>query len=146
MKKSLKKVLGILLFSIVVISFSSAQEKTIFSLEREIFLRNDSEKKEIKIEVKEKGYFHLDIKSVLTQGEVKIEIYNPSGKKQGNFSVECQVPATEEAINFLLPTEKVTGNYRKIINNPTVGIWKVKITSINATGNVNIKYTQDSNN
>lgn len=143
MKKLLKNVLGILLFSVFVVSVGYSQEVTNFSLERKISFRDNSEKKEIKVEVSENSVFSMEIKSVLTQGEVKVEIYNQKGKKQGNFSVECQVATNDsKERNMFQPIETVTGNYSKRNNTTEGGTWIVKIAPKNAIGNVSIKYSE----
>ncbi len=147
MKKLLKNVLGILLFSIFIISTGHAQEITNFSLERDIFFRGDSENKEIKVDVSDNNIINLAIKSVLTQGEIKVEIFDQKGKKQGNFSVECQIATlNRKERNMFQSIEKVTGNYSKMTRTSESGTWIIKITPKNAMGNVNIKYSEKRSN
>jgi len=147
MKKLLKNVLGILLFSIFIVSTGHAQVVANFSLERVISFRGDSENKEIKVEVSDNNIINLAIKSVLTQGEIKVEIFDQKGKKQGNFSVECQIATLDQKErNMFQPVEKVTGNYSKMIRTSEGGTWIIKIAPKNAMGNVNIKYSKKKSN
>jgi hypothetical protein len=137
MKKSIKTILGIFIFTLFLTSFVIAQERTSFNINRIIELKNESDNKEVTIEVNEKECrFNLQINSLATAGEIRVEIYDPEGKKQGNFSVGCEV-------NSKNSNETVNGMISKLIENPSQGKWKVKILPKNANGKVAINYSQD---
>ena len=153
MKKILNVFVCVFLFSSFLASIASAQtisnnERTSYNLHRKISLQNCSEVKEIKIEVNEKGCrFNLRVRSAITAGKVKLEIFDPIGKKQSNFSIGCQTDP-ELTLNSLSPdkhviTEEVIGLTAKLIENPMLGDWLVKITPEKAVGNVTIEFNQD---
>lgn len=137
MKKFTKTILGILLISVLFTSSAIAQERTSFNIHRTIELKNDSETKEVNIEVNEKECrFNLIINSLAEAGEIRVEIYDPEGKKQGNFSVGCDVDSKNS-------NETVNGMISKTIENPALGKWKVKILPKNASGKVMVEFSQD---
>ena len=139
MKKSIKTILGILFVSILFTFSAIAQERTSFNIHRTIELKNDSENKEVIIEVNEKDCrFNLRVNSLAQAGEIRIEIYDPEGKKQGNFSVGCEIDSKNS-------NETVNGMIAKLIENPTLGKWKVKILPKNASGKVMVEFSQDMN-
>jgi phosphoribosylformylglycinamidine (FGAM) synthase PurS component len=139
MKKSIKTILGILLMSALFTSSAIAQERTSLNIHKTIELKNDSENKEVNIEVTEKECrFNLQINSSVGAGEVRVEIYDPEGKKQGNFSVGCEVDSKNA-------NETVNAMIAKLIENPALGKWKVKILPKNASGKVTIQFSQDVN-
>ncbi len=137
MKKLLLSVLGILFITLFFVSATIAQEKTNLHIQRKIELKNDSEVKNVKVEINEEGcQFNLKIQSRVIEGELSVEIYNMEGKKQGNFSVGTQI-VSENA------KEEVNGLIRKSIDNAPIGIWTIKITPKNVTGYITINYSQD---
>jgi len=84
MKKSIKTILGILLFAVIG---TSVYSQDVFSVQSKIELNGSSEPSDMKIEVTiEKCHFDINVRCVITQGELKIEIYDEKGKKQGSFS------------------------------------------------------------
>lgn len=137
MKKSIKSIFGILISILLFTSFTFSQEQTMFNIQRTIELKHESQIKEVKFEMNEKDCrFDLRISSVVQKGEVTVEIYDPNGKKQGNFSVGCQV-GSEDSL------EIVNGMITKRIDNPILGDWKVKISPNNANGKVTILFEQN---
>ncbi|MDX8338169.1 hypothetical protein SLH46_03170 [Draconibacterium sp. IB214405] len=137
MKKSFVTIFTTLSLFLFLTNFASAQETTIFGIHRNIELKNESQTKEVKIEMNEKECrFNLRINSVVRGGEVTIEIYNPNGKKQGNFSVGCEIQSDHAQ-------ETVNGQISKFIDNPELGDWKILIIPKNAEGKVTIEFTQD---
>lgn len=146
MEKSIKTIFGFLFVSFLFASVTIAQERTSFNLHRKVELKNDSKPKEITIEINEKKCrFNLRIRSTIYAGEVKLEIYDPKGNKQGNFQIGCQVEA-DFALNELAEDktlETVIGSTAKLVEDAMLGDWKVKIFPKNAVGNVMIEFNQD---
>lgn len=63
------------------------QEHTIFGTSNSIELSESSDEREIQVEVSEEGCnFSLDFYAEIRKGSIKIEIYDPKGKKRGSFS------------------------------------------------------------
>lgn len=138
MKNSIKVFLGILVMSVLFNLSAIAQERTSLNIHRNIELKNDSENKEVTIEVNEKECsFNLKINSIATAGEIRVEIYDPEGIKQGNFSVGCEIDSKNS-------NETVNGMISKQIEYPSLGKWKVKILPKNAVGKVAIDYSQNA--
>jgi len=161
MKKLLKIVLGVLLFSIFVVSSIYGQERTNFSVHRNLKFYRDSEVKGVKFEVNEKNCrFNLSINSSVKGGNIKIEIIDPNNKKRGDFSVGCLATLKAEEIKVDLDKKKskskvtckekkkyyetVTGSINKSIENPTNGVWTIRVIPQNAVGNVTISYVQET--
>ena len=135
MKRS-KSFLGLLTSLILITSISFAQTKsnteTDFTIQRDIKFKNSSDVKEVSIAVKnDDSILQLMISSIVESGELSVEIYDPTNKKQGNFSIGTQLNSTE--LN-----EKVRGQIQKKFTTPKEGTWKVKFIAKNASGNINI--------
>lgn len=143
--KKVKLVFGILFVSFFFTTVIIAQEQTGFDLNRKIELKDDSKTKTIKIEVNKKNcQFNLKIRSLINAGEVKIELFDHENKKQGNFSVGCQIQA-EYAINAIKKNksiETVNGQITKYIVNPPLGEWTIRIHPKNSVGQVQIEFSQ----
>lgn len=116
----------------VSIVTSSKDSQTKVNLERTIFLENNSKTEEVIINIEEQTQrFELMINSSVSAGKLTIEIYDPNGTKQGNFSVGTQLNSDK--------SEKVNGNIIKSLNEPQTGDWKVKIIPAEATGIIGIR-------
>jgi len=144
---------------------STFKEKTQFLTQRRIEFSNTSEKQELTIKVNMQNCtFDLEIKSSVNNGELEVEIYDPAGKKQGNFSVGCQINTQSKNINktiindffngkttskntqanneeaIVIPDKKnelnesVSGRTSKSIKNPILGDWTIKFSPTNASG------------
>lgn len=136
MKKSILTLSTLLCLFLFHSFLASAEDKTRVMLQRNIELKDDSQTKEVKIAINEKECeIDLRISSKVQEGKVTIEIYSPNGKKQGNFSVGCEIQsdASEETVN---------GEISKQIENPELGDWKIKIIPKKAVGKVTINYYQ----
>ncbi len=124
------------------------QEFTGFNLHRKLVLNDDSETKEIKIDVsqKHKGLL-IQVSSTIVSGDLIVEIYDPNKEKKGNFSVGTQtsiskkIKIDQETKTKELP-EVVNGQIRRGDENPTIGIWIVKIIPQKAYGTVTIESNQ----
>ncbi len=94
----------------------------------------DSKTKEVNIDVEEEiQMLNVMIDGIVTSGNMDVGVYDPSGKKKGSFSIECDTDSSGEEVHGLL-----NRNY----NAPMAGTWKVKINSEKAHGNVMITSLQ----
>ena len=179
MKKSIKSILGIFVVSFLLLSVAKAQvgpdgtfkDETKSVMQRTLEFTNATNTEEIKIEVELVDcFFQLEVKSSIMNGELKIEIYDPTGKKQGSFSVGCQINTKSKTIkktninDFIYGKTKavetgkgkkinssnktselnefVSGSTSKSIHNPMLGDWIVKFIPSNADGYVIIASRQ----
>jgi len=145
MKKSIKTILGILLFAVIG---TSVYSQDVFSVQSKIELNGSSEPSDMKIEVTiEKCHFDINVRCVITQGELKIEIYDEKGKKQGSFSTggltENKVVKSDPNLKNET-VKKVNGVVVK--ENASVGTWIVRVIPSNATGEFALDYRQMSKN
>ena len=143
MKKSIKTILGIILF---VIIGTSVYSQDVFSVQSKIELNGSSEPTDMKIEVTiDKCHFDINVRCVITQGELKIEIYDEKGKKQGSFSTgglsENKVVKSDPNLKNET-VKKVNGVVVK--ENASVGTWIVRVIPSNATGEFALDYRQMS--
>jgi hypothetical protein len=145
MKKSIKTILGILLF---VVIGTSVYSQDVFSVQSKIELNGSSEQSDMKIEVTmDNCHFDLNVRCVITQGELKIEIYDEKGKKQGSFSTGgmAENKVVKSDPNLKKETvKKVNGVVVK--ENASVGTWIVRVIPSNATGEFALDYRQMSKN
>jgi hypothetical protein len=145
MKNSIKTILGILLF---VVIGTSVYSQDVFSVQSKIELNGSSEQSDMKIEVTmDNCHFDLNVRCVITQGELKIEIYDEKGKKQGSFSTGgmAENKVVKSDPNLKKETvKKVNGVVVK--ENASVGTWIVRVIPSNATGEFALDYRQMSKN
>lgn len=105
--------------------------RTMVEVERTILLEKDSQTDEVAIDIEQGSpRFELLIRSSVSNGKVTIELYDPVGKKQGNFTVRTLLNSEKEEI--------VNGEIRKFLVGPQEGKWKVKIIPVDATGRIKI--------
>jgi len=153
MKKLLIKLAITLVFLYNISCSILGQDKTNFAVSRSILLDGESEKQEIILPVSEKnGSFNLTVSSKIYQGELTIEVYDPKGEKQGNYTVGCQLYTTiqknnngqEEKSSGKTWTNKeiVNGRIDRKIINPIVGNWIVKIIPNRPKGSLKSEYVQ----
>jgi len=111
--------------------FEFKNSETKIDLVRTIRLENDSKTDEVFIEIKEKTKkLQIIINSSVIDGTLTIELSDPNGIKQGNFSIGTQLKSEKK--------EQVNGNIEKSIIEPQFGKWRVKIIPKNVTGNINV--------
>lgn len=133
----------ITVFSLLLLMsfYSSAQDCSGISSNRSIELDSSSDKEKIKIEVTENVQkLHFGISSTITSGDLTVEIYDPKGKKQGNFSVESQLNSSTSS--NAKKKELVCGSMQKGISNPMKGDWTIKLIPKKVTGTVAIHTSQ----
>ncbi len=104
------------------------------TLSRNIELDGSSDTEDIKIEVSdETKKMFIGVNSTIESGYLTVEIYDPSGNKKGNFSVESQVKSSDKK------REQVCGQMQKQIEDPEKGTWRVKLIPKNAVGKIHIQ-------
>ena len=125
-----------------VISFSTFAQSTQFKTTRNLGFKESSKTQEITINIKEKtAGLSLEILCVVREGMVTIEIYDPSGQKQGEFAVES-VESEDDGSLFSALADGVSGEIKKSVRDPQLGKWIVKFIPKNATGRVTINSVQ----
>ncbi|MEE4176711.1 MAG: hypothetical protein V2I46_04305 [Bacteroides sp.] len=135
----MKKLLNIILAYLILVPTVNAQERTVFNTERALILENESKEQQITIDVSETyDALSLNIGANLHEGKLTIEIFDPSGEKQGNFSIGTQL----EGVSNPGTRERVQGKINKVFENPRKGKWLVKISPLNAKAQINIQVRQ----
>jgi len=121
-------VVGLLFF----LPFITVAQQTDSDLNRTIELNGSTDQKTITITV-EPGTVHLDIKirSILEEGQLRVEIYDPNGEKQGTLSATSD-PSSDSV------REKVEGRLNKIAKDPMPGEWTVRLQYMDAHGRVQL--------
>lgn len=141
---------------ILVIALFASQllssQNTRFDLNRTIILGN-SEKFESNSEIrnvilkvdKKTAAFSLNIACKVQLGILTVEIYDPNGEKQGEFSIESHrkskmsINGSKVSIFRNPKSENVEGNISKQINEPVKGNWIVKLIPKGAIADINIQ-------
>ena len=145
MKTLVKLFAGTLTFMFLLTNLSFGQG-TELDLKRSINLSGDSETKEIEIKVEDENLLlNIIIKSNVKYGALTIEIYDPNGEKQGNFSVGSQLSSkrsSTESKDEKSKNEEVNGQIEKKIKEPVKGNWIIKIIPNKAEGTVLIRSKQ----
>lgn len=144
MKTLVKLFAGTLTFMFLLTNLSFGQG-TELDLKRSISLSGDSETEEIEIKVEETVLLNINIKSNVKVGGLTIEIYDPNGEKQGNFSVGSQLnlnKSSMESKDKKSKNEEVSGQIEKKIKEPVNGNWIIKIIPNKAEGTVLIRSKQ----
>jgi len=138
----MKKLIILVVSVFFLLPLSNAQDRATFNTSRSLKLENESKEQHISIDVSDEyDTFALSIDSNIREGKMSIEILDPSGEKQGNFSIGCQVGG----VNNPTTKEVVQGQFRKTFQNPKKGKWIVKIIPQNANAQVQIIVTQVQN-
>lgn len=150
---------GVILIQLFL-SYSLISQPTTFNLTRTITFNDNSNTEVIVIPVdKPITNLTMSVISMITKGNLSVEIYDPIGTKIGNYSVGTQLKDPEkkdetstlsggdrEKMEYLLKklnhearrTETVQGHINKSFENPQKGDWTVKLISTKATGKVTI--------
>ena len=150
MKKSIKKTvtLIILLMTVSLFSFGqkdaryeyrerSKQEHAKMERTRNLQFKNESEKAEVKVKVSDEfNFLKINVGCHLKQGDVRVEIFDPSGELKANLKILSESNLTKGKNTTI--KESVNGEIEKAYRNPMKGDWIVRVTPENATGNVRI--------
>ncbi len=137
MSKSIKLVTAVVLFLMTTPLVFAQHDGCHSSLSRSIKLDKSSKKEEIKIEVADNvKSLNIGLNSTISEGSLTVEIFDPKGDKQGNFSVESQLSSSSS--NSGKNSEMVCGQLNKTISDPIQGDWVVKLKPKKVTGKVQI--------
>lgn len=100
-------------------------------LSHSLELENDSRKDEVSVSIPE-GTIDMELKVYceISSGKLVIELYDPQGKKEANFSLIAQKRSGQKA--------KAFGNISKKLREPQSGEWILKIMPENVTGDIDI--------
>lgn len=129
-----------------------AQELTLVRTNNSIRLNGSSETRELQVEVAEEGcYFNLDIDANVEKGSIKIEIYDPRGRKKGVFSTgttkdketSVTLKTEDKGAQKKECTERVSGEIMQ--QNALSGVWTIKIIPNHTFGVVTFRNQQSSN-
>lgn len=169
MKELSNRLLITALFLFYITNIILGQGKTDFNVIRSITLNGVSEIQKIILPITEQyNDLNLNIMSNLNEGDLTIEIYDPVGENQGNFSIGCQLnlpklkknkPELENKLDTLIigtplngssygyngyiyNNESVQGKISRSFKNPIKGNWIVKIIPKNAKGFIRIETSQ----
>jgi hypothetical protein len=135
----MKKIIPIstLLFLLFAISSLGQANQKRLNIETAISFNDQSETTDLKFPVSQVTNLNMAIGTRTNQGELTIELYDPQGEKQGNFTIGSPAFSSKEP---------VTGTLEKKITNPRKGEWIVRFIPKNASGSVEVHCTQLSNN
>jgi len=135
----MKKIIPIstLLFLLFAISALGQANQKRLNIETAVSFNDQSETTDLKFPVSQMTTLNMSIGTRTNQGELTIELYDPQGEKQGNFTIGSPTFSSKEP---------VTGALEKEITNPKKGEWIVRFIPKNASGSVEVNCTQLSNN
>jgi len=145
MKKSLSIFPVVLILLLSPAGIVSGQGKTDFNVKRQIELNGEKDIQEIFLPVSENNsLLSLKITSVIHEGDLTIEVYDPEGERQGNFSIGCQYNSktSRGAGGSKSSPETVNGQILRTFNNPISGDWIVRIIPNNPVGSLQIESSQ----
>ena len=135
MTTKMKQLLTTLMLLSGIIVYS---QSTDFTTTRRLGFNNSVNSQSVEIKSpKDTSTLSIQILCSVENGAVTIEIFNPSGKKEGEFTVESTETETSNSL-FDLLNEGVSGEINKLVNDPEVGSWIVKFNPDKATGKVQI--------
>lgn len=152
MKKSIKTILVILLFVITGTSVYS-QVQTDFRFQNQVKFNEASKPSDMEIEVtSDQCQFEINVSCNLKKGDLKIEIYDEKGKKQGSFSTggevdkknttgENEISLSQRESKTITETQKAVSG-RLVRDIASIGTWTIRIIPSNATGEFNLMYRQ----
>ncbi|WP_299334504.1 hypothetical protein [uncultured Psychroserpens sp.] len=132
------KLVSVVILSLLFSLSAFAQQSTEFSMTRNLGFKESSKVQTVDIKISEgTSALRLDIKCGVRKGDVTIEIYDPEGTKQGEFSVES-IETEDDGSLFNMLKKGVEGQINKFIKNPQSGTWTIKFIPKNSTGSVKI--------
>lgn len=108
--------------------------------DRVIKFDNDTKKEEIIINVKEETpVMELSVTGKVSYGKLSVEVFEPNGNRVRKFIVKVKTKSKN-------PDEKgmSIGEINKTVKNPELGNWKIELSGIKVTGEINIKANFDN--
>jgi len=135
MKTTMKQVLVLLAILSEALLFA---QNTEFTTTRRLGFNQSIKTQQVEIDAPENtAQLNLKILCSVEKGAVKIQIFNPSGEKEGEFKVEgTETESTGELFDLL--QNGVSGEINKKVYDPEKGAWLVKFIPEKATGKVQI--------
>jgi hypothetical protein len=135
MKTRMKQLLVLMTILIEGLLFAQSTE---FTTTRRLGFNQSVKTQQVEIDSPENtAQLNLKILCSVEKGTVKIQIFNPSGKKEGEFKVEgTETESTGELYDLL--QNGVSGEINKKVYDPEKGSWLVKFIPEKATGKVQI--------
>lgn len=124
----------IIIFLPITVSGQTKQKR--LSIQTEVAFNGQAESNEFKFPVLQFGNLNIEIESHINEGELTIELYDPQGEKQGNFTIGSAAFSSKESVR---------GSLSKKVANPNKGEWIVKFIPKNASGAIEIACIQLSN-
>ncbi|MEL6810002.1 MAG: hypothetical protein AAFP76_01560 [Bacteroidota bacterium] len=146
MTKSIKlnaAVILLLLLSPVVLAQQHGQHSNCsdYHTARTIELDDSSNNESIKMEVdKDTKNLMISVNSLISSGSLTMEILDPKGDKQGNFSVESQLSSSTSSGGK--NKEEVCGQLNKSFSEPMAGSWTIKLKPRKVTGKIQVSSHQ----
>jgi len=108
---------------------------------RNIQLDDSSSNEVVKVEVKENAkHLMIGVNSTISSGSLTMEIYDPKGNKQGNFSVESMMSSSSSSKGK--NKETVCGQLNKSFQDPMKGDWTIKLKPKKVSGKIQINSHQ----
>jgi hypothetical protein len=152
MKILFNKTIFALLLTLTTVSYTDGQvdslKQKIYSM-NSVKLNGETDIKEIRLPLRDSlSFVNITIFSIIGSGELSVEIYDPIGVRQGNFSLSCQnnpellnkIKGAKVSVKEIDESDgKAMGNLNKTVKNPARGFWITKIRSIGAVGSVQIQ-------
>ena len=141
MKKSVRILATILILSFGLISTGSAQDEIRITKSKSLEFLGESKNAEVIVKsTSEYNYLKIAINCVLTEGDITIEIIDPDGEKQGNFTVKSD--KSVKAGSNTVVEQRVSGSMTKNIGEPKQGDWIIKAIPSSAKGQAQYNIVQ----
>jgi hypothetical protein len=146
------KCLTIMAIFLMQCSRLAAQQDTLHSQTTFIRLNGETQIKEVKMPLRDSlNSVNLVATAMIGSGSIDLEIYDPAGKKQGNFSLACEMDNANSRNKEKLTLkdidesdQKALGNLYRTIKNPLRGAWIAKVKNNGAIGTIQLNFTQKS--
>lgn len=131
------------------------QETTVFTTTSVVNFNSESEERKVLVGVTELNItMTINIKGVVSSGELTIEVYDPKGEKHGGFKIgylvgseKSEKKVIKEYVTIGSPKDNVVNaNLNKVFKNPILGNWTLKMIPSNVTGIIDISFHQSSTN
>lgn len=158
----MKKLSLFLILSTLFFNYGIGQKAESFSdVSKEYLFEEETSEKEVEMKIAE-GVVNLifSFNSEIENGKLEIQIYDPNGKKEGNFKLESkQGKSTSSNSNTntnnnnntsshnytFTGSGKASGNMNKNIASPLPGLWKIKIKTEKVIGRLLLNVGQQTN-
>ena len=141
MKKSIKNTISLVAVLFAFSSFCFAQEELSLARSWSLSFDNESEKAEVKVKMTDEyNYMKFIVNSSFTKGKMLVELIDPNGKKQGNFTVKAygEIKKGKNTNS----KSRVAGNMQKAFKHPLIGTWIIRAIPSSATGELQINVQQ----